>query len=357
MSEEEKQTIKIVKKASPTVVSIVISKLIDESKKTLAAPAFNPSGQFGIPLPEQPLINDPHNKLPDNMKHRVKVGGGSGFIISSDGLIVTNKHVVYDADAEYTVITTDEKEYNGRVVTRDPINDVAIIKIEAKSLPIAELGDSDTIELGQTVIAVGNALGVFNNTVSKGIISGLSRKVTASLGKGQIENLRHVMQTDVAINQGNSGGPLLDLEGRVIGINTAVIYGAQNIGFAIPINWAKADIKDLHEHGRIIRPYIGLRYITLNDEIQEQYKLPVAYGALVIKDHVPGSEAVVKNSPADKAGVKENDIILKMDNRKLNEKNELADVVERHKVGDVIKLKVLRKDKEMDMEIKLTERK
>ncbi|MFH1769842.1 MAG: trypsin-like peptidase domain-containing protein [Parcubacteria group bacterium] len=356
MFDEEKQTIETVRKIIPCVVSIVISKFIQDKKK-LASPTLNPLGQFGIPLPEQDLTDDPNNNIPDNLKHRVKVGGGSGFIVSSDGLIVTNKHVVYDADAQYTVITNDEHEYTGRVITRDPINDVAILKIDVKGLPVAELGDSDGVELGQTAIAIGNALGVFNNTVSKGIISGLSRKVSASLGKGQVENLRHVMQTDVAINQGNSGGPLANLQGKVIAINTAVIYGAQNIGFAIPINWAKADIADLNEHGRIIRPYIGLRYVTLNKELKEQYELDVDYGALVIKDHMPGSTAVVKDSPADKADIKENDVILTIDGRKLTEKNELADMVDRHKVGDIVELKILRKDKELRTKVKLTERK
>jgi S1-C subfamily serine protease len=342
MIDTEKQTIETVKKVSPAVVSIVISKFMPKIKQMPFMP-FNPFGEMGGPLPEQPIEKHSHA---ESNGEKVKVGGGSGFIFHSDGLILTNKHVVYDAEAEYTVITSDDKEFTGKVISRDPVNDVAVIKINAKDLPTVELGDSDHIEMGQTVIAIGNALGLFTNTVSKGIVSGLGRKISASLGQsGQTENLRDVIQTDVAINQGNSGGPLVNLEGKVIGINTAIIFGAQNIGFAIPVNWAKADLEDLIKFGRIVRPYIGLRYVTLNKTLQTRYALPVDYGALVIKDHVPGSQAVVPNSPADKAGIKENDIVLEINGQKLTEKSELTDIVQSSKVGDELDMTVLREGK------------
>jgi len=291
---------------------------------------------------------------------------------------MTNKHVVFDKNADYTVVTLDEKEYPAKVLSRDPVNDVAFIKIEAKGLPVMVLGDSKKVELGQTAIAVGNALGIFSNSVSKGIISGLGRKISASLGGGgnemppgmpgsngeqeqasepQVENLRNVIQTDVAINQGNSGGPLLDLDGKVIGINTAVIYGAQNIGFAIPIDWAKVDLADLKKHGRIIRPFIGLRYIALNKQLKNMYQLPVDYGALVVKDHIPGSQAVVPDSPADKAGVKENDIILAANGTKLDSKTDLSDIVQDASVGDEVELVLMRKDKKIKVKAKLEEHK
>ena len=350
MENLELQTIHTVKKVAPAVVSIVITKMMPAVQQLKINPEFTPKEHFPIPLPEVPL---PDGKT----QQKMKVGGGSGFIVHADGLILTNKHVVYETDAEYTVLMNDEKEYPATVLTRDPINDVAMLKIEATGLPTLELGDSDRIELGQTVIAIGNALGMFSNTVSKGIVSGLGRKISAALGSGgMVENLRHVIQTDVAINQGNSGGPLVNLAGSVIGINTAVIFGAQNIGFALPINWAKKDLEEFAAHGRIIRPYLGLRYIMLNRDLKEKYQLPVDYGALAIKDHLPGSQAVVPGSPAALAGLAENDIVLDINGIQLTEKNELADVVESAAVNDKLTLYVLRGDKKFTTQVKLTER-
>lgn len=339
--EHDKLTIDSVKKVAPSVVSIVISKQMPKIKSLSPAPFFGPF-MFGE----------------TEGTEKVKVGGGSGFIVHPDGLVLTNKHVVFDPDAEYTIITMDEKEYTGKVVSRDPINDIAVVKINASGLPAVRLGNSSKLEPGQTVIAIGNALGLFSNTVSKGIISGLSRKISASLGQGgQMEHLRGVLQTDVAINQGNSGGPLINLDGEVIGINTAIIFGAQNIGFSIPINWAKQDLEDIIKHGRIIKPFIGLQYVMLGKELKEKYKLPVDYGALVVRDHVPGSVAVVPDSPAAKAGVQENDIITALNGDKLTENKDLQDLIQRCAVGDEIQLTVLRKDQTLNLKTKLVERK
>lgn len=372
MTDIEKQTIEAVKKVLPAVVSIVISKQLPKIKRLPFMPFFGPFGPFGLPGQGMPFGEEGELGPEDHEDHqgeheehhdkkgpeKVKIGGGSGFVVHPDGLILTNKHVVFDPDAEYTVINGDEKEYKARVISRDPINDVAVLKVEAHDLPKVTLGNSDRIELGQTVIAIGNALGLFSNTVSKGIVSGLGRKISASMGQvGEVEHLRNVIQTDVAINQGNSGGPLISLDGEVIGINTAIIFGAQNIGFALPINWAKADLEDIIKYGRIVRPFIGLRYVMLNKALKERYSLPVDYGALVIKDHVPGTEAVVKDSPADKAGVKENDIVLEINGEKLTEKKELADLIQSSKVGDELEMTVMRKDKTMKVKTKLEERK
>lgn len=338
----DKLPIDAVKKVAPSVVSIVISKHMPKIKSLYQAPFFSPF-MYG--------------EVEDSQTEKVKVGGGSGFIVHPDGLVLTNKHVVFDPDAEYTIITSDEKEYPGRVVSRDPINDIAVVKINATGLPTVRLGNSSKLELGQTVLAIGNALGLFSNTVSKGIISGLSRKISASLGSGgQMEHLRGVLQTDVAINQGNSGGPLINLDGEVIGINTAIIFGAQNIGFSIPINWAKQDLEDIIKHGRIIKPFIGLQYVMLNKNLQQKYTLPVDYGALVVRDHVPHSVAVVPDSPADKAGVKENDIITALNGEKLTEEKDLQDIIQRCSVGDEIELKVLRKNETLNLKIRLVER-
>ncbi len=362
MLNEEKQTIELVKKATKAVVSITISKTVAQAKEMA----------FGHMLHPSFLPDFPANTLPEDDNQKIKIGEGSGFIVDSSGIILTNKHVVVDSEAEYTVTTSDDTEYTAKVLTRDPVNDIAILKIEAKNLPTLKM-TSSPIEPGQTVLAIGNALGLFSNTVSKGIISGLSRKISAAMGGGaphedgglpgqeeampQVEELRGVIQTDVAINQGNSGGPLLNLDGEVVGINTAVIYGAQNIGFAIPIQWAKNDLADLQKFGRIIRPYIGLRYIMLNQEMQKKYKLSVDYGALVTPGHLPGGHAVIKNSPADKAGLKENDIILEMNGEKIDEKNDLQDKIQLLNAGDEVELNYLRKDKPYQTKLLLEERK
>lgn len=338
----DKPIIDAVRKVTPAVVSIVISKYMPGAK---AAESSSPLG----PL----LFGDAESGATE----KTKVGGGSGFIVKPDGLILTNKHVVFDTDAEYTVVLDDLTEYSAKVLSRDPINDIALLKIEAEGLPHISLGDSTKIELGQTVVAIGNALGMFSNSVSKGIISGLSRSIQASLGNGNhMERLRGVIQTDVAINQGNSGGPLVNLNGEVVAINTAVIFGAQNIGFSIPINWAKSDLDDIAKHGRIIKPYIGLMYVMLSKDAKKKNGLPLDHGALVMRDHLPNSVAVIPNSPADKAGLKENDIITEVNETKLTDDHDLTDVLQQYKVGDSVALAVLRNQKLIKIELKLEER-
>ncbi len=265
--------------------------------------------------------------------------------------------MVSDLEAEYAVILEPTKKYPAKILARDPINDIAILKIKDKNLPYLELGDSGKIELGQTVIAVGNALGEFSDTISTGIVSGLSRYITAfgSLDR-QAERLRGLIQTDAAINPGNSGGPLVDIEGKVIGVNTAMVMGAQNIGFAIPINAAKKDLGEVKKYGKIRIPFLGVRYIILNKEIAEKNKLPVKYGALVIRETF-GELPVVKGSTADKAGLKEYDIILEMNGEKITAKNPLSDILQKLKIGNEISLKILRKGKEITLKAKLEEKK
>lgn len=344
--EYDNLAIESVKKVAPSVVSIVISKYLPKIKGLYGMPAL----PFGNPF----MFGD----VEGGEKEKVKVGGGSGFIVHPDGLILTNKHVVFDTDAEYTVLTTDDQEYPAKVVSSDPINDIAVIKIAATGLPTVQLGNSSKLELGQTVIAIGNALGMFSNTVSKGIISGLSRSISAALGTGgEVEHLRGVLQTDVSINQGNSGGPLINLDGEAVGINTAIIYGAQNIGFSIPINWAKQDLEDIIKHGRIIKPFIGLNYVMLDKKLQKQYTLPVSAGALVVTDHRPGATAIIPGSPADKAGVKENDIITELNGEKIGEEMDMRDLLQKYAVGSEIELTVLRKDKQLTLKATLEERK
>jgi serine protease Do len=258
------------------------------------------------------------------------------------------------------VVLNDDSRHQAKVLSRDPVNDIAVLKINAAGLPAASLARSATLQLGQTVIAIGNALGMFSNTVSKGIVSGLSRSISASLGGAPgalTENLRGVIQTDVAINQGNSGGPLIDLDGNVVGINTAVIFGAQNIGFALPVDWAKSDLEDIVAHGRIIKPYLGLMYVMLTPELAKRYNLACEHGAMVVRDHRPGAQAVLADSPAHKAGLKEHDIITHVDGTKLAGHVDLMELVQKHGVGDKLQMTYLRNGSERTCKVTLTERK
>lgn len=287
------------------------------------------------------------------------MGGGSGFIVAQDGVVLTNAHVVADPDAEYTAIMDhdDDSKVPIKVLARDQIHDIAILKIESKKpLPYIELGDSSQLELGESVIAIGYALGEFRNTVSTGVVSGLSRFIQAQTGMDRnVERLRGLIQTDAAINPGNSGGPLVDMGGKVVGINTAVVFGAQNIGFSIPINKAQADLKELKEFGHIRQPFLGIRYIIIDEMVQKQNKLPVDHGAMIIRETL-GEHAVVPGSSAAKAGLKEFDIILECDGEKITTENTIQDIISRHKAGDVLKCKILRNKKESEVKVKLEEK-
>jgi len=311
--------------------------------------------------PEPKKLIDPSQldiKVKDPQSKTIQIGGGSGAIVDPSGIILTNKHVVYEQDADYTVITNDDKHYSAKVLARDPINDIAILKIDAENLPAVELGDSSNLQLGQTVIAIGNALGEFTNTVSMGVISGLSRYITAQASlAGHSEELRGLIQTDAAINPGNSGGPLVNLAGQVIGISSATVMGAENIGFAIPIAAAKQDLVDLKKHGRIIKASLGVRYVTLSKAIQEKNNLAVDCGAWVVKEPIPGDQAVVPGSPADRAGIKENDILLEFDGRPIDKQNTLQDLVEKCGVAKKVKIKLLRGKDELVVKTELSERK
>ncbi|MDP3901834.1 MAG: trypsin-like peptidase domain-containing protein [bacterium] len=341
---------KTIRKVMPAVVSITISKSLEDIEKEIPPELWQllPFENHHLEIPKEDI--DVHG--------RVKIGGGSGFLVGDNGLIITNKHVIADPLAKYTVITDDEKKYEAEVLARDPIDDIAIVKINGGGFPTVELGDSAHLELGQSVLAIGNALGLFKNTVSEGIISGLSRAIRAMPDpRSPMQELRGLVQTDAAINPGNSGGPLVDLEtGKAIGINAAIVFGAQNLGFAIPINAVKRDLEDLKKHGHIKRPLLGLRYITIDDDLKEKMKLPVNYGAIIM-GHQQIAPSIVPGSPADKAGLKEKDIIIECDGEKLTNNKTIQDVLEDKSVDDILKLKVIRNKKEFDTKIKLTERK
>lgn len=276
-------------------------------------------------------------------------GGGTGFIITNDGLILTNKHVA-ESGENLTVLTDDGKSYSAKIAALDPTNDLAILKIETTGLPVVELGDSNDLQIGQWVVAVGNALGEFQNTVTVGVISARERQLVAS-GSGQQEQLNNLLQTDAAINFGNSGGPLVNLAGQVIGINTAIAGGAQNIGFAIPVNQAKGALESYKKTGKIIKPFLGVRYATVTKQIAERIELSVDYGALIIAGR--GQAAIVAGSPADKAGLKENDIILEMNGERIDENHSLAGRISQYQVGEEVELKYLRDKKEEKVKVRL----
>jgi len=343
---QEQAIINAVKEFSPAVVSIIISKDVPIMEEYFYSPFEDSMPDFQI------------HQYRQNGTEKKEIGGGTGFIVSEDGLILTNKHVVLDKEAEYTVFTNNGDKFPAKVLDEDPVQDLAIIKIEAtdsKLFPIVKLGDSDKLQIGQTVIAIGNALGELRNTVSVGVISGLGRTVSASSASGFSETLEDIIQTDTAINKGNSGGPLLNLKGEVIGVNTALAETAQSIGFSIPINKAKRDIEQVRTSGKIIYPFLGIKYTLINDQIKEKNDLPVNYGAWITKGE-NGGTAVVSGSAADKAGIKEGDIILEMNGEKITQDNSLSKIISEYSPGDKITLKVLREGQEMNVEVTLGKR-
>ncbi len=350
-TEHERAVINVVKKSSPAVVSVVVYKNVP-----LVEQYFDSSDDLfkNIPQEFRPFFEFRIPKYRQKGTEKQQIGGGSGFVISSNGLILTNKHVAADDNAEYSVVVQDGKEYKAKVLARDPVQDLAVLKIGATGLATLPLGNSDKNVIGQTVIAIGNALGEFKNTVSVGVVSGLGRKVAAS-GVSASEIIEGAIQTDAAINQGNSGGPLLNLRGEVIGINTAMAFGAENIGFAIPINKAKKAISSVEKTGKISTAYLGVRYQIINLALKEKNNLAVDYGAWIKGDANKNEPAVISGSAADKAGLKEGDIVLEIDGKKINEENTLAAMVQKRDIGDIIILKIIRENKIMDVKAVLGE--
>ena len=316
---EESVITKVVEDVSPSVVtvSVVRSRQIG---RIFEIDPFDPFDVFRQRQgQQQPKVQDI----------------GSAFVVSRDGLIVTNKHVVSDSDVKYRVITKDDREYEVQKVYRDPTNDVAIIKINAGDLSPITLGDSDKIKVGQMAIAIGTALGEFRNTVTVGVISGLGRGITAgSPFEGYSERLDNVIQTDAAINPGNSGGPLLNSSGQVVGVNVAISSEGQNIGFALPINIVKNLLAEFNRSGgKFERPYIGVRYRMITRDLALNYEIPE--GAYV--------QEVIEGSPADDAGIVSEDIITKIDGKKVSEDNGgLVKIISDTKIGNKISLEIWR---------------
>lgn len=318
---EESVTIDVVKKVTPTVVTVGITT----TQPTIGTPGFN-FGPFGgfFQMPQQ-----------QQGTQQIKQDIGSGFIIRSNGLIATNKHVVSDTQAKYRVITADNKSYDVTKIYRDPNNDLAFLQIPATNLPTVELGDSSKLQVGQFAIAIGTALGEFRSTVTTGVISGIGRSIEAGTPFTGSEQLSNIIQTSAAINPGNSGGPLLNSSGQVVGVNVAVAQSAQNIGFALPINTVKDSLNLFQANGGqfAARAFLGVEYQIVSRNLSILNNIPE--GAYI--------SSVVPDSPADKAGVQPGDIITKFNGQPVRDTSGgLSALIAKKKVGDTVSLEIFR---------------
>ncbi len=330
--DEQEATIRAIQKVSPSVVSI---KVIAEEN-------------IGSVLINNEEKQDITGKVERN---------GTGFLVSANGLILTNKHVVDVGDVDnvfYQVIFSNQKAYEAKLIDEDPVSDLAFLKIEGNNFPYVKLGDSDDLQVGTTVIAIGNSLGEYQNSATKGIISGLKRSILTIDNNGNTEAFSNILQTDAEINHGNSGGPLLNLYGEVIGINVAKSDASDSIGFAIPINDAKKAIQTVEKYGRIIRPKLGVRYVMLDSDIAKILDAPRDTGAIIIRDE-EGHSAISRGSAAEKAGLQVGDVIFEINAIKLNKDNNLLSVIQMYKPGDRIGIKVQRGDKIFIKELTLGE--
>jgi serine protease Do len=329
---EESVVITDVKKISPSVVTV---EEFSQGSQTDQSLNFGPFQMFGF-----------NQGQAQNGPQAI----GSGFIVSKDGLIVTNKHVVLDTNATYNVITSNNKKYKVDKVYRDPLNDIAFLKIDlsqnpSENLKPVALGDSSNLQVGQFVVAIGTALGQFNNTVTTGVISGLGRAITTGdQFQGYVENLTNVIQTDAPINPGNSGGPLVNSSAQVIGINTAIAQNGQNIGFSLPVNLLKESLNNFNQHGQFYRPYLGVSYEMLDKNTADLNEL--VQGAYI--------QSVVPSSPADKAGIQQGDVVTKFDGKTVElNGGELSALIAVKKVGDSVGIVVWRNNKNINLEATL----
>ena len=329
--DDQEATIRAIKKVIPAVVSIIVYDYDYVERFDVV------SGEIEFEKKRQQKIK------------------GTGFLVSADGYIFTNKHVVdavKEDSGEYKIILNTGKEYFAQLIDKDNAKDLAVLKIFDKDLPYVELGDSDKLELGTSVIAIGNALGRYSNSVTKGIVSGLERSLTAANPNGGMEELTNVIQTDANINVGNSGGPLINLYGEVIGINVATEASGASIGFAIPVNDAKPAIRSILSSGLIVKPMLGVRYIMLTPDLARENNLGRDNGAWI-----SGGEkevAVLENSAAFESGLRENDVIFEINAIKINHENTLSKIIGNFRPGDRIGLKVQRAGHVFIAEVKLT---
>jgi 2-alkenal reductase len=278
---------------------------------------------------------------------------GSGFFISKDGYVLTNRHVVSDP-GDYYVITNDGEKLEAEIVDRDPLRDLAFLKVEGSDFHKITLGNSDSLRLGQTAIAIGYSLGQLKNSVSVGVVSGLVRDIWARSG-WDLEQLKGMIQTDAAINPGNSGGPLLNLKGEVIGINTAKSFQGDNVGFALPINKIIPVINSVLENGKIVNPFLGVRYLIVDEYEMEMRGLPIDYGALILRGG-PDLPAITPDSPANRIGLREGDIITKLAGEKITIDNPLSDIILQYSPGDQIEVEYMRGKETFTKMVELAER-
>jgi len=343
--DEGEAIVKVVEDVNNAVVSIIVTKDLPKYDEFL----FNPFG-------DQDFFFSPFTFDGTGETQPTEVAAGSGFLVSADGIIVTNKHVVDETEAAYTVITADGKRHDAKVLAIDPLNDLAVIDIDGEDYDYLQFGDSDEIKLGQRVIAIGNSLGEFANSVTTGVVSGIGRTIQAGNQLGSVEQLDEIIQTDAAINPGNSGGPLLNLAGQVIGVNTAIDQSGQLVGFAIPSDEAKKALDDVLAHGKILRPYIGIRYILLNDEIAKANDISVVRGAWIVTGQEGKDSAIEPGSPAEKAGLLDGDVILAINGRNIDENNSLLKLLRDFEPGQTVVFKVWREGQESDILLTLGEK-
>ncbi len=323
--EDESTTIAVVERVTPAVVSIVVKK----PRGTIDS-GYYLNSSFQI---------EALNALDSD--ELVEVSSGTGFFVSADGYLLTNRHVVDEPDASFFVVTNDGDELPAKLIDIDPFQDIAVLRVEGEDFPAVVLGDSDVLQIGQTVIAIGNTLSEFRNTVTKGVVSGINRRVTAG-NSYNAEVIDEAIQTDAAINPGNSGGPLINLLGEVIGINTAVSFEGEAVAFAIPINEAKRVVADVKEFGRIVRPWLGVRYVLVTAEEEEDGSQAYEVGALIVSGDQPGEVGVIEDSPAYLAGFLEGDVILSVNDDYLSEDAALAELVSAFHPGDEVVIGLLR---------------
>ncbi len=346
MTTEEQQTINIIRTAVAAVVSIEVSESIAHLQKK------SPSEIFPVLEQDREKAEVLAKKITGGT---IDFGGGTGFIVDTSGIIITNIHVVYEGSLEYTITTHDKVHWQAILIGTDSVHDIAYLKIAgAHPFPSLPLGDSSQIQLGQTVYAIGNVLGLFEDTISRGIVSGLGRAIAAH-NEDRHELLHGLIQTDAAINPGNSGGPLIDSDGYVIGINAANVAQAENIGFAIPINTIKNDLADILSFGKIRRAFLGVRHIIITPHIQKIYKLPVSEGILVTSP-AAHMKAIIPGSPAEQGGIHDHDIIVAINNTPLNETFTLEDFLEDAQGNQHISLEIIRNNNRLTLETILQEK-
>ena len=329
----EERITKIGEEYVDSIVAIVATKDLPAFEQCF----ISPFPGFSIP-----------NQCPTGSTESRETGSGSGFVVA-DNIVLTNKHVVADREAKYSIITFENKTLDAEVITRDPVEDLALLRVDNLNLQSVQLGDSDNITVGQIVVAVGNALGQFENSFSFGIISGLKRTVIASSGLGsRNDTLQEIIQTDAAINPGNSGGPLFNLSGDVIGVNVAYAAQANSISFAVPINRIKKTLQQVEQTGTVQYPFLGISYVSISPQIKEEYNLSLSNGAYVISQD-SRNPAVLQGSSAQKAGVQNYDIITHINDTPINENNLLSSVLRNYSVGDQVQLRIHRQGKSITL--------